>query len=79
MNITQIAINSFAKFLIGGDRFARVIATVKRVEDPDLSGRAKRELAIAQIEQIGIEIGGWLLNLAIELAVAYVRQKADSK
>jgi hypothetical protein len=73
VNIKAAAISSFAKFILGGDIFKRVLGIVTRQQDKQLSGTEKRYAAIQDIKIIGLELAGWAVNLAIELAVAYLK------
>lgn len=79
MALKATIISSFAKFLLGSDTFDRVKAVVLRQEDKDLSGAQKREAAFAEIKLIGMGIATWAVNLAIELAVSWLRTQADKK
>lgn len=79
MNIKATVISSFAKFLLGGDTFERIKAIVLRQEDKDLPGEAKRISAVDEIKVIGLGIASWAVNLAIELAVSYLRTIAGEK
>lgn len=76
MKIKSTAISSFAKFILGGTTFTRLIGIAKRQQDSNLSGAEKREAALADIEMIGLDIGGWAINLGIELAVAWLKSQA---
>lgn len=73
MKLAPTIINSFAKFVIGSDVFTRVKAVVERQESKELSGVEKRQAALDEIKEIGLEIANWAINLALELAVAYLR------
>jgi hypothetical protein len=79
VNIKAAAISSFAKFIFGGDIFKRVLGIVVRQQDKKLSGPEKRYAAIEDIKTIGLEIAGWAVNLAIELAVAYLKSEVEKK
>jgi hypothetical protein len=76
MKIGPMVINQFGKFIVGSDIFSRVIGVVKRLDDTTLTGAEKRAKAVQDFTTIGVEIANWAVNLAIELAVAYVRAQA---
>lgn len=77
--IKATVIQSFAKFLLGSDTFNRVKAVVLRQEDKDLSGKQKQIAAYEEVKMIGMGIAAWAINLAIELAVAYLRTLAGGE
>lgn len=79
MNLKATVISSFAKFLLGGDTFDRVKGIVLRQEDKDIPGEAKRVSALEEIKVIGLGIATWAVNLAIELAVSYLRTISGEK
>lgn len=76
MNIKATIISNFAKFLIGGDIFERIKGIVLRQDDKQLSGVEKRHAALEEIKIIGLSISTFFINLAIELAVTYLRTLA---
>jgi hypothetical protein len=75
MNIKSVAIASFAKFIIGGDVFSRLLGIIKRQQNNSLTGPEKRHAAFEEVKIIGLEMADWAINLGIELAVAWVRQQ----
>lgn len=79
MNLKSTIISSFASFLLGSDTFDRVKGVVLRQENKDLTGEEKRTAAFNEIKMIGMGIATWALNLAIELAVSWLRTQADKK
>ena len=79
MNVKGVAITSFAKFILGSDIFDRVKGAVIRQDDTTLSGAEKKAAVLEEIKTIGMEIAGWAINLAIELAVAYLRTAVSKK
>lgn len=75
MSLKTTIIQSFASFILGSDTFERVKAVVLRQDEKDLSGSEKRDAAYKEIKLIGMGIASWALNLAIELAVSWLRTK----
>lgn len=73
MSIQNIAINSFASFIVGGTIFKKVKDIVDIYNNSTLTNEEKRLSAIKDAEDIGLGLAGWVLNLAIELAVAYFK------
>jgi hypothetical protein len=76
VKIKAFAIERFAAFLLSGRIFAAVRAIVTHVDDPALTGSEKRSKAIELIQQLGYGLAGWLINLAIELAVAWAKENS---
>jgi hypothetical protein len=76
MKLGSVVINQFGKFIVGSDIFSRVVGVVKRLDDTSLTGAEKRAKAIQDFETIGVEIANWAINLAVELAVAYLRAQS---
>jgi hypothetical protein len=77
VNIKAIAIEQFASFLLSGLTFKRIRKIVEAIDNKNLTGEQKRLAAIDGAKNIGIDLAGWLLNLGIELAVAWLKSKAE--
>lgn len=75
MNVKSLAIQQFAKFIIGGVFFDRVIDIVRSYMNADLTGDQKRIAALKDLSDIGTGLGTCLLNLGIELAVLFLKEK----
>lgn len=78
MKITPLLIQKLAQWLIGGPVFAAMKNIVGELENTTLSGAQKREAALKQFSIIGYSLAGWAVNLALELAVAWIRKKSDA-
>lgn len=72
-------ISQFAKIILGSSLFERIKATVERQETKLLSGAEKRNEVVNELRVIGIAGASWLINLGIELAVAWLRSQANKK
>jgi hypothetical protein len=79
MNLKTTVISSFASFLLGSTIFERIKAVILRQDGKELTGAEKRHAALMEIKEIGIDIAGWLINLGIELAVAWLRTKSNAQ
>ena len=77
MNLNKPLIDGFANFLFGENIWGKLQSVVRIVEDPSSTGEQKRQAAISKAEEIGIDLAGFMLNLGIELAVAYIRSQVD--
>lgn len=80
-SIVTFLIEQLASILIGSDTFVRIENSVKRWEEkakdelePVTTGADKKAAVIAELEILGIELAGWLANLAVELAVAKLKE-----
>ena len=80
-SIVAFLIKQLASILIGSDTFVRIENSVKRWEEkaknelePVTTGADKKAAVIAELEILGIELAGWLANLAVELAVAKLKE-----
>lgn len=69
-------ISLLAGLILKDGYFERVIGVVKRWQEKELSGAQKREGVIAEFEIIGLELTGFLANIATELAVGYLKYGA---
>ena len=76
MSFKQEIIDLVAKTLAGGVEFAAMKSLVADLESSELTGSEKRDKVIADFEQIGYGLAGWLVNVLLELAVAYIRTLA---
>lgn len=79
MNIKATAINLFANQIIGGREFGAAKDIVETLEKKDIPNTEKRQIAVERLKTLGYALAGFLINLAIELAVAYVKTKAQEK
>jgi hypothetical protein len=77
MKIKAVAIKSFATFILGGGVFSQIHKAVEAWEDKELSGPLKRQAVQHYLMDALQEIGSWAINLGIELAVAYMKEKQN--
>jgi len=73
MNVTLIAIA--ANLILGSGVFDKIKAAVIEQESKLLSGTEKKNAVVAQLAQIGVDTTNNLINLGIELAVAWLNAK----
>jgi ligand-binding sensor domain-containing protein len=79
MNIKATAINLFANQIIGGREFGAAKDIVSTLQAKDIPNEEKRQLAVERLKTLGYALAGFLLNLAIELAVAYFKSQVQDK
>ena len=77
MKVKAIAINLLARQLINGVAFEQAKRIVTDLDDKDISNDDKRKIAVETLKAFGYALAGFLANLAIELAVAWLRSKAE--
>lgn len=76
MNIViAFVIKQLADLLLGSEVFIRVVATVERWADKEISGAEKRIGVLDELEVIGLKLSKSLANFAVEIAVQYLRNK----
>jgi hypothetical protein len=79
MALKSTIISSFAKIILGSSLFERIKATVIRQEEKFIAGSKKREAVLAELQVIGISAATYLINLGIELAVAWLKTQSEKK
>jgi len=68
-------INTLAKLLVGGNLFDKVKEIVADLNNTELSGSEKKERALEDVYAIFADLSTRIVNLAIELAVAWAKSK----
>ena len=63
------------KLLIGGADWDKVRGTVESLADSTLEGEEKRRLAVDTLRAMGLTAASFMLNLAIEAAVAWAKTR----
>ena len=79
MAFKSTIISSFAKIILGSALFDRIKATVERQEEKLIAGSDKRNAVVHELRVIGVAGASWLINLGIELAVAWLRTQSEKK
>jgi len=77
MSVKAVVISSFASFLLGSDTFARIKGVVSKQEQKLIEGSKKRDAVLAELQVIGIGVAAHILNLGIELAVAWLKTQTS--
>lgn len=71
-----MVIAAFANFILGSGLFDQIKTAVMNAEDKLKDGAKKKKDVLSQLEVIGVAAGSSLINLGIELAVAWVKAKS---
>jgi hypothetical protein len=79
VKITPFIIEQFASWLAGGTPFAAMRTIVADYNDSSLTGAEKRAAVLGEFEKIGYSLAGWLANLLLELAVAWLKSKSGEQ
>jgi hypothetical protein len=66
-------IASIVRHLVGSDLWSLIVIAVLQVEETGQSGTEKREAVITGLRAMTSTVAGWLVNLAIEAAVAKLK------
>jgi hypothetical protein len=66
-------IASIVRHLISPDLWSLIVIAVLQVEETGQSGSEKRESVITATSAMTSTVAGWLVNLAIEAAVAQLK------
>ncbi len=69
-------IKTLAGLLLGSDVFKRILATVERWADKEISGVEKRDGVLDELQVIGLGLTKSLANVGVELAVQFLKLKA---
>jgi predicted transcriptional regulator len=78
MSVKGIVIEKFAKWYIkNGVAFESMKRIVMAMADTDLTNKQKKAKAVTEVTKLGYDLGEFLLNIGIELALGYL--KAQSK
>ena len=75
MKLTPLIIERFAKFILGGVPFESMKRIVRSVNNEALTGAEKRNMAYKEFTTLGYELAEWMVNLGIELAVAWLKSR----
>jgi hypothetical protein len=68
------AINLLATLILGSEVFERVLGTVERWAEREISGAEKRHGVMAELEVIGLKMAESTARFGIELALQYLRR-----
>jgi methylmalonyl-CoA mutase N-terminal domain/subunit len=74
-SVVLFLLKQVVDLLLGSDVFDRVLATVERWSDKQISGIEKKQGVIAELEIIGLKLSESAANFAVEAAVQYLKAK----
>ena len=66
-------ISLLVKILIPSGTWNLILTAVNEVNSTELTGEDKREQVIAVVQPVASTVAAWLINLAIEVAVARLK------
>ena len=75
-SVVLFLLKQVVDLLLGSDVFERVLATVERWADKEISGLEKKQGVLAELEIIGLSLTKAGANFAVEAAVQYLKAKA---
>lgn len=73
MSIQQMLITTCANVLLSKSTFATIKDAVIQINMQNLTGAQKRANVLKDLEKIALNIGESMLNLGVELAVAWIK------
>ena len=71
--IKMLLIQALLRQLLDPDTRQRIADLVTTIADADMSGEAKRQYVLRELNTAGGEIAEWTVNLALELLVARMK------
>jgi hypothetical protein len=74
MSIQKQFLAVFIKSVTSGDFFKKALQLVSDIDGSGLSGREKHDKVLADLKDIGGDIATPLINLAIEIAVIFLKK-----
>jgi hypothetical protein len=74
--VIAFLISQLAGAILGGDVFTRILGTVERWAEEEISGAEKRHGVLAELEVIGLKLTESAARFGIELAVQYLKKVA---
>jgi len=77
--IVKNALVGAIKALLGSDWWIKVRQSVNDLANVEIPGEEKRAMVFTAIKEAGFGMASWLLNLAIEIAVAVLMDKIDKE
>ena len=75
-SVIAFLISQLAGAILGGDVFTRILGTVERWAEEEISGAEKRHGVLAELEVIGLKLTESAARFGIELAVQYLKKVA---
>ena len=75
MNFKVMALNKLVAWILGGELFDFIRKQVATASDLDISGEQKRQLVFNDVKAFAGNVATVLLNIGIEVAVAYFKAK----
>lgn len=83
-HFTAIILLNAMKMVTDGSLMQTIVNLVNEMMDFNLSGEEKKREVLRHLKEIGGELqpivaatAGYILNLAVEIAVAYIKSKAE--
>lgn len=82
--VATVLLNTM-KLITSGDLMEHVVQLVSEVASMEIAGEDKRRAVLQRLKAIGGDLqpviaatAGYLLNLAVEVAVAYLKSRSES-
>jgi hypothetical protein len=75
-SVIAFLISQLAGAILGGDVFTRILGTVDRWAEKEISGAEKRHGVLDELEVIGLKLTESAARFGVELAVQYLQKVA---
>ena len=75
-SVIAFLISQLAGAILGGDVFTRILGTVERWAEEEISGAEKRHGVLDELEVIGLKLTESAARFGVELAVQYLQKVA---
>jgi hypothetical protein len=72
--VIAFLISQLAAAILGSDIFNRIVGTVERWAEKEISGAEKRHGVLAELEVIGLKVTESAARFGVELAVQYLKK-----
>jgi len=72
--VIAFLIGQLAAAILGSDIFNRIVGTVERWAEKEISGAEKRHGVLAELEVIGLKVTESAARFGVELAVQYLKK-----
>lgn len=72
--VVAFLISQLAAALLGADTFTRILATVERWAEKEISSAEKRHGVLDELEVIGLKLSESLVRFGIEAAIQYLKR-----
>ena len=74
-SVIAFLLKQVVDLILGSDIFERVLGSVQRWSEKEISGLEKKAGVVAELEVIGLKMTNSAANFAVEAAIQYLKAK----